>query len=155
MNYAEKKREVDLIEYWSVIVKRKWVIMTFAGTLLFFAGVFSFLAAPKYKSTTTLLIEEETSKILSLDESFGYQSPVFRDLRFFNTQLELLKSESLAERVAGKMNLLSRTEFSAVKNPKKGLIASAKDLISFKWITPKKKSKGTKSKYLIPSDPYS
>lgn len=155
MNYAEKKREVNLIEYWSVIVKRKWVIMTFAGTLIFFTGVFSFFATPKYKSKATLLIEEETSGILSIDDTFGYQPRVFKDLRFFNTQLKLLESESLAERVARKMNLLSRSEFGAGKNPKKGLIASAKDLISFKWITPKKKSKGKKSKYLTPSDPYS
>ncbi len=155
MNNVEKKREVDLIEYWRVIVKRKWVIMTFAGTLIFFVGVFSFLATPKYKSAATLLIEDETSRILSIDETFGYQPGVFRDLRFFNTQLKLLESESLAERVARKMNLLSRSEFGAVDNPKKGLIASAKNLISFKWITAKKKSKGKKSKYLIPLDPYS
>jgi succinoglycan biosynthesis transport protein ExoP len=155
MNYAEKKREVDFIEYWSVIVKRKWVIITFAGTLIFFTGVFSFFATPKYKSKATLLIEEETSGILSIDETFGYQPRVFKDLRFFNTQLKLLESESLAERVARKMNLLSRSEFGAGKNPKKGLIASAKDLISFKWITPKNKSKGKKSRYMVPSDPYS
>jgi capsular exopolysaccharide synthesis family protein len=53
------------------------------------------------------------------------------------------------------MNLLSRPEFGAGKESKKGLVASAKDLISFKWITPKKKSKEKKSKYTAPSDPYS
>ncbi len=132
MNYAGEKREVDLMEYWRLIVKRKWVIVTFAGALFFFTGVFSFITTPKYKSTATLLIEEETSKILSLDESFGYQSPVFRDLRFFNTQLELLKSKSLAERVATKMNLLSRSEFSSGEKSKNGFVASAKDFISFK-----------------------
>ena len=72
MNSAEIKKEFDLLEYWRVIVKRKWVIMTFAGALLFFVGVFSFLATPKYESTVTLLIEEESSRILSIDETFGY-----------------------------------------------------------------------------------
>ncbi|NIO49358.1 MAG: polysaccharide biosynthesis tyrosine autokinase [Candidatus Aminicenantes bacterium] len=155
MNYAEKRREVDLIEYWRVIVRRKWVIMTFACTLIFFVGVFSFLATPKYKSTTTLLIEEESSRVLSIDDTFGYQPGVFRDMRFYNTQLKLLESESLAERVARKMNLLSRPEFGAGENSEKGLIASAKDLLSFKWITAQKKSKDKNSEFLIPSDPYS
>ncbi len=77
MDYREKKKEVDLMEYWSVIVKRKWVLITFAGSLIFFVGIFSFLVTPKYESTSTLLIEEGTSKILSIDETFGYQSPVF------------------------------------------------------------------------------
>ncbi len=72
MNNVEKKREVDLIEYWRVIVKRKWMIMTFAGTLIFFVGISSFLATPRYKSRATLLIEDETSRILSIDETFGY-----------------------------------------------------------------------------------
>ena len=120
MNYEEKKREVDLWEYWRVIVKRKWVIVTFAGALIFLIGVFSFLATPMYKSTTTLIIEEESSRILSIDDTFGYQPQVFRDFRFYNTQLELLKSKSLAERVARKMNLLSRPEFGAGQNSKKG-----------------------------------
>lgn len=154
MNYEEKKREVDLMEYWRVIVKRKWVIITFAGSLIFFVGVFSFLATPKYKSTTTLLIEEGTSKILSIDETFGYQPQVFRDLRFFNTQLGLLKSKSLAERVAKKLNLLSRAEFSS-GNKKKSLLASAKDIITFKWIASKKKSKNARSRSLFPQNPYS
>ena len=72
MNNVQKTSELDLMEYWRVIVKRKWVIMTFAGTLIFVRGIFSFLATPKYKSQATLLIEDETSRILSIDEIFGY-----------------------------------------------------------------------------------
>jgi len=70
VNSAEIKKEFDLLEYWRVVVKRKWVIVTFAGALIFFTGVFSFLATPKYESIATLLIEEETSRILSIDETF-------------------------------------------------------------------------------------
>ena len=40
-NIEEKEREVDLLEYWRVIVKRKWVIVTFAGALILFVGIFS------------------------------------------------------------------------------------------------------------------
>ena len=76
----EKKAEIDLMEYWRVIVKRKWVAIGFAGALLFFTGIFSFLATPLYKSTATLLIEEESSKILSLEETFGFQTQYIQDL---------------------------------------------------------------------------
>ena len=155
MDNREKKKEVDLMEYWSVILKRKWVLITFAGSLIFFVGIFSFLATPKYKSTATLLIEEGSSRILSIEEAFGYQSPVFRDLRFFNTQLELLKSKSLAERVARKMDLLSRPEFEAYKKQKKSLLAAVGDIITFKWARSKKNTKDKRSKYLIPLNPYS
>lgn len=155
MSYEEKRREIDLMEYWRVIVKRKWVIVTFAGILVFITGVFSFLAVPLYKSTVTLLMEEESSKILSIDETFGYQPSVGRDLRFYNTQIRLLKSKSLAERVARKMNLLSRPEFGAGRKSKKSMVALAKDILTFKWIKSKKKSKDEKLNSLFSSSPYS
>jgi len=155
MKNIEKRKELDLSAYWRIIISRKWVIITFTFALIFFTGLFSFLATPKYEATTVLLIEEETSKILSIEETFGYQPQVFRDLRFFNTQLKLLKSKSLAERVARKMNLLSRVEFGAGEKLKKGLFASIKELISFKWIAPKKNSYNRESNALIPSNPYS
>jgi len=153
MIQENKKKEVDLMEYWQVIVKRKWIAITFAGAIIFLVGVFSFLVTPKYESTATLLIEEGTSKILSIDEAFGYQSRVVQDLRFFNTQINLLKSKSLAERVARKLNLISRPEFSSKK--KKSIINFLIGIISFKWISHEKGVKGRKSNSIFASNPYS
>ncbi len=144
----EREKEVDLLEYWRVIVKRKWVVVTFGGALILFVGILSFLATPIYKAKTTLLIEEESSRILSIEDEFGYQRRAV-DLRFYNTQLKLLKSKSLAERVARKMNLLSRPEFGAGKKPKKSFFASLKGFIS-----PKKKSEDEGLKPQIPLNPY-
>jgi len=144
----ERAREVDLLEYWRVIVKRKWVVVTFCGAFILFVGIFSFLATPIYKAKTTLLIEEGSSRILSIEDEFGYQSRTV-DLRFYNTQLRLLKSKSLAERVSRKMNLLSRPEFGAGKKPKKSFFASLKGFISLKR---KSEDEGLKSQ--IPLNPY-
>ena len=144
----EREKEVDLLEYWRVIVKRKWVVVTFGGALILFVGIFSFLATPIYKAKTTLLIEEESSRILSIEDEFGYQRRAV-DLRFYNTQLKLLKSKSLAERVARKMNLLSRPEFGAGKKPKKSFFASLKG-----FILPKRKSEDEGLKSQIPLNPY-
>jgi succinoglycan biosynthesis transport protein ExoP len=122
--------------------------VTFSGAFILFVGIFSFLASPIYKATTTLLIEEESSRILSIEDEFGYQRRAV-DLRFYNTQLKLLKSKSLAERVARKMNLLSRQEFGAGKEPKKSFFASLKGFIS-----PKRKPEDEGLKSQIPLNPY-
>lgn len=119
----EKRKEIDLLDYWRVIVKRKWLALAFAGSVIFFTGVFSFIAKPKYKPTVTLLIEEQTSRILSLQETFGYQPFIREDLRFFNSQLELLKSKSLAGRVADKLNLASDPEFGFKKGTSKNSLS--------------------------------
>jgi capsular exopolysaccharide synthesis family protein len=154
MNYEEKKKEVNLLDYWRMVVRRKGVIFAFTGVVVLLMGIRTFTSTPIYKAQATLMIEEEKAKMLSIENEFGYQSQV-SDLRFFNTQLILLKSESLAERVARKLNLLSRPEFGAGKKPRKSLIAWIKDLLSFKWIVPKKKPKKEESGDLVPSNPFS
>lgn len=155
MEYQRQEtEEVDLMEYWRMIVKRKWVLVTLTGALVLFTGVFSFLSTPQYRSTATLLIEGERSKILSIEDELGY-SRNFEDLRSFNTSLKLLKSKSLAERVARKMNLLSRPEFGAGQKQKKSLLTAAKQALSFKWLFPGKKATTGESESSFRSNPYS
>src|SRR4030042_6946248 len=154
MENKEKSKEVDLLEYWRIILGRKWVVITFMGLLLLFTGIFSFLATPLYKSTTTILIEEESSKILSFDATFGNQQPrLLQDLRNYNTQLKLLKSVSLVDQVVRNLNLLGRPEFGAGATPARGLVASVKYLITLKWLSGKKLAEKTEGP-LVRADPY-
>jgi capsular exopolysaccharide synthesis family protein len=154
MEYESKTIEIDLMDYLRVIIRGKWIAIPFAGVIILFTAIFSFLATPQYKSTATLLIGEETSRILSINEAFGDQAQVVQDLRGYNTQLQLLKSKSLAERVARKLNLLSRPEFGAGKKSKTDLLAGVKYIITFKWISPKKESIKAETNPLLPVNPY-
>lgn len=106
----DDEREIDLLEYAKVVLKRKWVAISFLGACVFFAGVYSFKATPIYKATSTMMIEEESSKILSIEGELGYRQQV-ADLRFYNTQLKLLKSYSLIERVVEKIDLAHHPVF--------------------------------------------
>jgi len=149
----EKEEELNLLDYWRVILRRKGVLFIFASAVILLVGFYTFTLTPKYKATATLLIEDETSKIMSIEDEFGYGRRM-SDLRFFNTQLILLESESLAERVARKMDLLSLPEFGVGKKEKKSLLTLIQNLVTFKWIRPKKNSKNDDSDQFILSDPY-
>jgi succinoglycan biosynthesis transport protein ExoP len=155
MEEEERIKEVDLMNYWRMVVRRKWIAIVFASAIVLLAAIFSFLATPLYKATATLLIEEETSKILSIDTAFRDQAQVVNDLRSYNTQLQLLKSKALAERVARKLNLLARPEFGAGKIKKKGLGAGIKYIVTLKWISSDKNSQKKHINPLLPSNPYS
>jgi len=98
----EEEKEIDLLEYWRIIYKRKWIAVAFICTVVLFAGIYSFKTAPKYEAMATLMIEEQKAKMLSLEGEFSYRQSGYRDLRFFNTQLKLLQSYSLIEQVAKK-----------------------------------------------------
>ena len=143
----EARREVDLFEYWRIFLKRKWVVISFASLVIIIIGIFTFTATPLYRASTNLVIEEPSSNMLNIQEMFNYSSyPRYDYLnQYFNTQLRLLTSRSLAERVAQKMNLGRREELLTSKNSKKSLIRIAKDIIkSFipvKLFSSQKKSK--------------
>lgn len=155
MNQPEKKTEIELIEYWRIILRRKWVIISFSGALLIFTAIFTFIATPMYKSTVTLLLEEETSRMLSIEDTFGYQTPVSRDLRGFNTQLRLLKSKSLAERVVQQANLQSRDDFKLAVRAKRTFFGTIGYIVTFGWLRSKKKRDERGSDQSFPRDPYS
>ncbi len=141
MEYLEREQEqeFDLMEYWRVIVKRKGILFTFAGTIILIIGLYSFMAAPKYQPTATLLIGEEASKTLNIEDEFGFvnYSSQIKEQIFINTQLQLLQSQAMAERVARKLDLISREEFGAGEEDKKTLVQKLKDLVTFQWLRAK------------------
>ncbi len=154
MNNQNGHKEIDLLTYWRIIRKRRWVLITFTAAVMFFTGIFSFMATPKYRSTATLQIDDEHSRMLSLEETFGYQAPI-RDLRFYNTQLRLLKSKSLAERVGRKLNLLERSEYENGGGSVKNIIGVIKELVTLKWLRSRDAETPNSSRPMIPVNPYS
>jgi polysaccharide biosynthesis transport protein len=106
----EDETEINLLEYWHILLKRKWIIAAFAGAAVFFTGIYVFKATPLYKATSIMMIEEESSRLLSIEDEFGYRRN-YRDPIFFNTQVKLIGSKSLMERVARKLDLLHHPLF--------------------------------------------
>lgn len=149
----EKEVEINLLDYWRVIIKRKYLVLFCISAVVLFTGIFSFLSTPQYKATCTLLIEDEESRILSLEDQFGYRYQR-ADMRFFNTQLKLLKSKSLAQRVVQRMNLLNRPEFKEEKKGK-SLLTLAKDFFGLSWTSSGKKSNEEEQNPAVPENPYS
>ncbi len=92
-----------LNEYAHAILSR-WVLVagiTVAVILLALAA--SLLLTPQYRATTTLQIEREAIKVVSMEDVIPTESPMDRD--FYQTQYELLMSRSLARRVIAKSGL--------------------------------------------------
>ncbi|MFQ5721686.1 MAG: GumC family protein, partial [Candidatus Aminicenantales bacterium] len=141
----EREERVDLLSYWKIITKRKWLVIAVTTILILFVGFFSFTATPIYRATATLLIEETPSNMLNIQELLRYVPYRTYDYmnRDFNTQLRLLTSRALAERVARKMNLRARPEFHSVRKPGRSFVHTIKNIISLRWIfrlIPRKKT---------------
>jgi succinoglycan biosynthesis transport protein ExoP len=136
-----ERKEIDLLEYWRIVLKRKWILLTFSALLLAFVGIFSFTATPLYRATATVMIEEPSSGVFNIQDVLGmggFQSDYLGT--YFNTQLRLLQSRTLAERVAKKMNLAARPELQARGTPRPNLFGYVRRVLSLSWLIPRKKT---------------
>jgi capsular exopolysaccharide synthesis family protein len=116
---------INLREYWEIIVKRKWTVISFFMIVLISVVTATFLMTPVYRATLTLQIERTAAKIFEFKDVRPDESAQNQD--FYQTQYELLKSRTLAERVIGQLGLMDNPLLSVRKEP--GLFESI-----FAWV---------------------
>ncbi len=84
-----------------MLMKRKWVILFFSLLVTSLAVYVSTKLTPIYKSSTTVLIENKKSNVLSIEDVVGLDTS--KD--YLLTEFEILQSISLAEGVVRRLDL--------------------------------------------------
>jgi succinoglycan biosynthesis transport protein ExoP len=93
---------LDLQEYFRILVRRKWLILSIAGAFLALGIVRTLVTTPLYTAAVRLQIDRNVAKIVE----GGNVTPVEgSDFEFLRTQYELLQSRTIAERVASALKL--------------------------------------------------
>jgi capsular exopolysaccharide synthesis family protein len=110
---------LDLVEYWRAISKRRWSILGLTILVAILAMLIVSNMRPIYRATTTLLIEQGKSKIVSIEEVYS-QGLIQRE--YYQTQIEILKSEELARKVVKKLKLYAHPDFDP-RQGQPGLLA--------------------------------
>jgi len=151
----KKDFQADLLEYWRIVVKRKWAIFSVITIFMVLSLVYSFTATPVYRATSNILIEEPTSNMLTLQDilsSAGQGTGL--TTQFFNTQLKILGSRTLAERVAKKMNLAARPELQAPVKISASLFQNLKSFVTLKWLSRSGGTGEAADSAALKADPY-
>jgi hypothetical protein len=93
------KREgaFDVTEYWRIIVKWRWLILAITVACLLAAVLVSLLMTPLYRATATMEVNPEGVQVVQMGD---VQSMGMDDRAFLATQAGLLRSRTLAARVA-------------------------------------------------------
>lgn len=113
MDYTEHttEEEINLRDYLHVILRRKWLIGTVAGFAILTTIVFTLLANPVYRSESVIQIERQSSGSGNLGDLLANSlyggGPSQTGIQ---TQVEILKSRTIAERAAKAMNYQLRAE---------------------------------------------
>lgn len=94
----------DINEIWRIVAKWWWLITGIAVACLLAAIVISLMITPLYRAQSTIEVNPEGVQVVG--KEIGQVQPAESNGReFLNTQVGLLKSRSLAERVARSTNL--------------------------------------------------
>lgn len=100
--------EIDLLKLWQTIWNRKWSIITLTLVVAMVTVLIVLSLTPIYRAAATLLIEQKQAKVVSIEQVYGLDGS---GNEYLQTQFELLKSRSLAERVVRELGLTTHPEF--------------------------------------------
>lgn len=99
--------DLDLHDFWLLIKERQWQIYKLVVAVMLLATLVVFQMTPVYRSTALLLIENAKSKVLTINDLYEGQ----RDsMEAFNSQLQILKSRPVAEKVIRNLKLYEHPE---------------------------------------------
>lgn len=106
---------IDLLAYWHLLVKRRWLILGIVSAVGALALIHTLLTPPTYRATAVMQIESESMQVMQVQGISPVQGGYDPDFNI--TQYELLKSRALAERVAEDMNLVGSNIFQRLQPP--------------------------------------
>jgi succinoglycan biosynthesis transport protein ExoP len=98
----------DMVEYWRAIAKRRWSILALTALVAILATLVAFSIRPTYRGTATILIEQGKQRVVSIEEVYNQG---FASREYFQTQVEILKSEDLARKVVKRLNLATHPDY--------------------------------------------
>jgi polysaccharide biosynthesis transport protein len=103
-------QESGLLEYWRILIQKKWTLLAFAAAGMLLAALFTKLQSPIYRARALLEIESLNEDFLNMRNvtptaaNENTQSPEYG----IRTQLAVLQSEPVVERAIEKLNLEKR-----------------------------------------------
>ena len=103
--------DVHLRDYLNVILRRKTVFIIFLVSAIVLTMAISFLMTPLYQATAVIKIDTRDPNVLSIPGL-----PSKEGSNFYQTQYEILKSRSLAEKVIKNLELANNKDFLLPKD---------------------------------------
>jgi capsular exopolysaccharide synthesis family protein len=108
--------EKGFSDYLQVLVRRRWVILSFFIICFTTVALGTFLMTPLYRAETKIIIEGENANILRAEESAAQGVPVDIFENYLETQMALIKSDSIAGKVFDEFGLSETPRYARGKD---------------------------------------
>ncbi len=125
---APAREDFPLAEYWRLILKRKWTVVATFCMVAFLAAAYTFRQQRIYEAAARLnIMTRENSELLPSRDNPNSLSPDDLDALALETQVNVLRGDSLALQVIQKLDLGKRLNVAAPE-PGKPALAPALDV---------------------------
>ena len=132
-----RQPETSLLDYGRIAWKRRWIIFSSTAAAVALAVFASFTSTPIFRATATLLLEEPASSRLTVQDLLSGQGVGFVESSSYrNTQLRILQSRTIAERVAKKLDLARRPEIRSEDDGRQSLLEMIRGFLRMNWLLP-------------------
>ena len=123
--------EIDLRDYLDTLIRRKTTVISVSLVVFLLVGLYTFLATPQFKAKGTIRASAQSSTVTKFD---SLDPNALQSKEFQQTQVNLLQSNQLANRVIEKLDLMNNPTFNPQADPNKNsqsksLFASIKNFI--------------------------
>lgn len=115
-----RQREVHLRDYWKIVWQGRWTVAAVFLVVLAATTAYTFLATPVYRATSTVEVQPQARRIAPGQDVSGIGVAGygwFAEEKYQNTQLEVIRSRTIAERAFAKLGLAADPRFAEAKDP--------------------------------------
>ena len=99
----QESEEIQLRDFIDVIARRKWLIISILMFAFLSALIFSLTSTKIYETSAMIEVSQGTPQVTKFQEVMGTEG---RIREFYDTQVELIQSRSMIDRVINKLNLM-------------------------------------------------
>jgi polysaccharide biosynthesis transport protein len=117
LHEPEDEGQINLLDYWRVLVKRRWTILIFVFAILAVTAIASWKATPIYRATIKIQIDPENSSFLPFKEAGEVGSTYAQSQEYLQTQFKVMESQTLAARVIQVLDLGANPDFMVEVKP--------------------------------------
>ena len=118
------QRPPELLDYFGVLLKRKWLILSLVLGVTTIAALYVTQQPAVYEATTVIRIEQHSNNFLQTKEVF-YS---FRSPEYWNTQIQSLRNPHLMYQVAAMLDLPHNRGF-LITPQERGIVATLRRIV--------------------------
>jgi capsular exopolysaccharide synthesis family protein len=113
-------REAHLRDYWKIVWQGRWTILALFAVTVGATGVWTYMQTPVYRATAIVEVQPEARRIMAGGDVSGLGAAGygwFAEEKYHNTQVEIIKSRDVSQRVVRALGLEADPLFEGHPDP--------------------------------------